>query len=56
MAYYALDNPHPVYNYNCEGNTTAYNSYTENDYAIDGRRDKGHTRGGYYDGVYVYAS
>ena len=35
---------------------TAYDGYAENDYAIDGCSDKGHTREGYYDNEYVYAN
>ena len=35
----------------------AYDDYVENDYAINGRRNKGHNGRGYYDdGIDVYAS
>ena len=56
MACYAQDNPRPAYDYDCAGNTTTYGGNTKNDYAVDGRRDEGHARGGYYDDDYVYAS
>ena len=56
MACYALDNPCPTYDYDCAGNTTAYDDYAENDYAVDGHYDEGHTRGGYYNDSYIYAS
>ena len=56
MAYYNLGHPCPAYDYDCAGNITAYNDYSENDYAIDDRRNVGHTGEGYYDDDYVYAS
>ena len=54
--YYALDNPRPAYAYDCAGNTSAYDGYTENDYTVDGYRNEGHLGGGYYDDDYVYAN
>ena len=57
MAYYALDFPCPAYDYDCAGNMTVYDSYMENDNAVDGRRDEGHNGGGCYnDDVDVCAS
>ena len=56
MAYYTLDNPRPTYDYDCAGNITAFDGYTENDYAVDSRRDEGHTRWGNYDDDYIYAN
>ena len=56
MVYYALDLPRLAYDYDCAGTITAYDGYVENDYTVDGRRDEGHTREGYYDDGYVYAS
>ena len=53
MAYYAPDFPRPTYD--GAGNITAYNGYAENDHIVDGRRNEGHTREGYYDDGYVYA-
>ena len=55
MAYYALDHPRPAYDYDCAGNTTVYNGYPENNYAVNGRRDEDHTGGGYDDDD-IYAS
>ena len=56
MANYALDNPHPAYDYDCASNITTYDGYTENGYAVDGHRNEGHTREGNYDDDYIYAS
>ena len=56
MAYYALDLPHPAYDYDCVGTITAYEGYAENDYTVNDRREEGHTGGGYYDDDYVYAN
>ena len=56
MTYYALDNPRLAYDYDCAGNITAYDGYTENGYAINGHPDEGHTGGGNYDDDYIYAS
>ena len=56
MAYYALDNPRPAYDYDCAGNTNGYNGYSENVFTVDGRRDEGPVGEGYYDDDYIYAS
>ena len=51
-AYYALDLSRPTYDYDGVGNGIAYD-----DYAVNGRRNEGHNREGYYDdGADVYAS
>ena len=52
----ALDNPRPNYDYDCVGNTIAYDCYPENDYAVNARRNDGHAGIGYYDDDYVYAT
>ena len=54
--YYALDNPCLVYDYNCLGNITIYDGYTENNYVVDDHCNEGHTVEVYYDDGYIYAS
>ena len=54
--YYALDNPHPTYDYDCASNVLAYNGYTKDGHAFDGYTNEVNVGGGYYDEDYVYAS
>ena len=56
MAYYAVDNPCPTYDYNYAGNALLYSGYVEDELALEGLIEEANTRGGYYDDDYIYAS
>ena len=56
MAYNALDNPYPAYDYECAGNVLVYDSYTKDGYAIGGYNNKANVEGGCYNEDYIYAN
>ena len=56
MAYYALDNSCPVYDYDYAGNALIYNGYSEDKLAPEGITEEVNVGGGYYDNGYIYAS
>ena len=54
--YYALDNPHPVYDYDCTGNVIVYDGHTEDGYVVDGYHNDADVDEGRYDNAYIYDS
>ena len=56
MAYYALDNPGSVYNYDCAGSALVYNGYANDELALESPTKEANTRVSYYDDNYIYAN
>ena len=54
--YYALDKPHPAYDYDSVGNVPAYDGYIEDGHGFDGYTNTANIRGSCYDEDYVCAS
>ena len=56
MAYYALDNPRPAYDYDCACNIPTSYGYTKDGYAIDDYTNEANVEEGHYNEGHIYAS
>ena len=56
MAYYALDNPGPVYDFDYAGNIPTCDGYAKDGYLVHDLNNEASVEGGCYDENYVYAS